>query len=614
MEGWIMGDIRTSQFGGTPFGNNAGRPSSPIVGQPYFNGEEKRLELYTSAGWQNIVSETPGVVSVSGNYIETVGSATFEITGTNFTTGAIASVIGTNGVEINATSTTVNSIVSVSASFTGLVRANEPYDLKITNTSNLFGLLPDAIYVNNILSWQTAAGSLGTFGEEVSISVSAVALDDSTLTYSLASGSTLPSGITLNSSTGVISGTLPGIATNTTYTFTINASDGSNPAVPRTFSIASVAAPEWNTSAGSLGSVNLGGSASFNVSATSPGGSSLVYALASGSSLPLGLSLSSSGQITGTAPTVATNTTYTFTINVSDAINPVVARIFSIIVNGPTISGGLLASDATYYYRVFKTNDNFITNFSTSIDVLAIAGGGGGGQSGGGAGGLIVSDAKSISAGTYPMVIGTGGAAGVAGLNTTCFGHTANGGGRGGLNNDTAGGSGGSGGGSGRDYGTAGSATQGSGAGFTGYGFNGGNASQSGHGGAGGGGGAGAAGSNGSGNGNQSAEVGGAGGAGHNGKATTLAAIASVMPSDWQTATASGRIAGGGGTAGNSGSALAGGSGAGGAGGGGRGFNPTVNGFYGDPGINHTGGGGGSSRQGGDGLVVIRYLRSAVGG
>ena len=609
-----MPDIRTSQFGGTPFGNNAGRPEGPIIGQPYFNGEEKRLELYTSAGWQNIVSETPGVVSVSGNYLESVGSATFEVTGTNFTTGAIASVIGTNGVEINATSTTVNSIVSVSASFTGLVRANEPYDLKITNTSNLFGLLPDAVYVNNILSWQTAAGSLGTFGEQVAISVSAIAIDDSTLSYSLASGSTLPSGITLNSSTGVISGTLPNIATNTTYTFTINASDGSNPAVPRTFSIASVAAPEWNTLAGSLGSVNLGGSASFTVSATSPGGSTLAYALASGSSLPSGLSLSSGGQITGTAPTVTTNTTYTFTINVSDPINPVVPRTFSIIVNGPTISGGLLASDATYYYRVFKTNDNFITNFSTSVDVLAIAGGGGGGvQAGGGAGGLIVSDAKSITAGTYPIVVGTGGLATAAGLNTTAFGHTANGGGRGGMSNDTQGGSGGSGGGSGRDYGTAGSATQGSGVGFIGYGFNGGNSSSSGHGGAGGGGGAGAAGATGTGNGSQSAEGGGAGGAGHNGKSSWLSAIASVMPSDWQTATSSGRIAGGGGTASNVGTSF-GTSGAGGAGGGGRGFNPSVGGFYGDPAINFTGSGGGSNRAGGDGLVVIRYLRSAVGG
>jgi hypothetical protein len=272
MEGWIMGDIRTSQFGGIPFGNNANRPTG-ATGQPYFNGEEKRLELYTSAGWQNIVSETPGVVSVSGNYLESVGSATLEVTGTNFTTGAIASVIGTNGVEVNANSTTVNSIVSISANFSGLVAANEPYDLKITNTSNLFGLLPDAIYVNNILNWQTAAGSLGTFNEQVAISVSATATDDSTITYALASGSTLPSGITLNSASGLISGTLPDVATNTTYTFTINASDNLNPVVARTFSITSTA---FNAEVLLVG--GGGGGANGNGNTGGGGAGGLVYA------------------------------------------------------------------------------------------------------------------------------------------------------------------------------------------------------------------------------------------------------------------------------------------------------------------------------------------------
>ena len=229
--------------GGIPYGNNAGRPQNPAIGRLYSNGEEKRLELYTSTGWQNIVSETPGVVSISGNYLESVGSATLEITGTNFGTGAIAAVIGTNGVEIQAGSTTVNSIVSISATFSGLSAAYEPYDVKVTNTSNLFGLLPDGLYINQSPIWQTSAGSLGTFNEQVSITLSALSATDpesTPVTYSLASGSTLPSGISLNGSTGVISGTLPDITTDTTYSFTINASDGLN-IIPRTFSFSSVA-------------------------------------------------------------------------------------------------------------------------------------------------------------------------------------------------------------------------------------------------------------------------------------------------------------------------------------------------------------------------------------
>jgi len=516
-----MGDIRTSQFGGIPFGNSANRPANSL-GQPYFNGEEKRLELYTAAGWANIVQQAPTITGVSGQYLETNASNTVQIIGTNFAEGAIAYATGTNGAEISATTTTFVNSVQVNATFSGLSGANEPYNIKVLNPSNLFGILANALYINQTPAWNTISGSLGSFDLSTSVNTSVLAIDpeNQPLTYSI-SGGALPSGLSLNSVTGVITGTAPAVTTTTTYSFSVNVSDGNNSST----------------------------------------------------------------------------------------------RAFSITINGPTVSGGILASDSTYYYRVFKTSGNFALNFSTTVDVLAIAGGGGGGaQAGGGAGGLIVSDAKSITAATYPIVVGTGGLATASGLNTTAFGHTANGGGRGGMSNDTAGGSGGSGGGSGRDYGTAGSATQGSGVGFIGYGFNGGNASQTGHGGAGGGGGAGGAGANGTGNGSQSAEGGGAGGAGHNGKSSWLSAIASVMPSDWQTATASGRIAGGGGTAGNSGSAASASSGAGGAGGGGRGFHPSVGGVYGDPGINHTGSGGGSNRNGGDGIVVIRYLRTAVGG
>ena len=226
---------------GIPFGNTASRPTA-VTGQPYFNGEAGRLEMFTPQGWQNIVQEVPGVASITGTYSEATNSGTITIAGTNFTSGAIASAIGTNGVEIIASSTTYNSLVQVVAVFTGLSNANEPYDIKVTNPSNLFGFIPDALYVNASPVWQTTSGSLGTFAEEVSITLSALSSTDSdsaTITYALASGSTLPSGVSLNSSTGVISGTLPSITTDTTYSFTVNASDGLN-TIPRAFSINSV--------------------------------------------------------------------------------------------------------------------------------------------------------------------------------------------------------------------------------------------------------------------------------------------------------------------------------------------------------------------------------------
>lgn len=226
--------------GGIPYGNTAGRPT-PTVGRLYSNGETARLELYTATGWQNIVQETPGVSSISGVYSEQTNSGTITISGTNFVAGCYATAIGSNGVQVDATSTTFNSIVQVTATFTGLSNAYEPYDIKVTNPSNLFGIIPDALYINASPVWQTASGSLGSFTSQFSVSVSATAADsDSTITYSLASGSSLPSGVTINSSNGLISGTLPSISSDTTYNFTINASDGVN-TIPRSFSITSIA-------------------------------------------------------------------------------------------------------------------------------------------------------------------------------------------------------------------------------------------------------------------------------------------------------------------------------------------------------------------------------------
>jgi len=238
--------IRKSSSSGIPFGNTAGRPASPSSGQPYFNGDLQRLELYTGAqyGWQNIVAETPGVTGYSGTVAETNSTNTITITGTNFASGAVATIVGQDGTEYTAISTTVSNLTSISATFGVIPQNNEPYDIRVTNPSNLYGVYYDILTVNDKPYWTTAAGSLGTFTEQTSISTSALAVSDeenNTITYSLAVGSSLPTGLTLNSSTGVISGTLPNIASDTTYTFTLNASDGANIGQPRTFSITSLA-------------------------------------------------------------------------------------------------------------------------------------------------------------------------------------------------------------------------------------------------------------------------------------------------------------------------------------------------------------------------------------
>jgi len=403
MEGWIMSDIRTSSLGGIPFGNNAGRPTA-TTGQPYFNGEAGRLELYTGTGWENIVQEVPGVSSISGVYSQSANSGVITIYGTNFVSGAYATAIGSNGEQINASSTTYNSLIQLTATFTGLSNANEPYDIKVTNPSNLFGMLPDALYVNASPVWQTASGSLGTFNEQVSVSVSATATDsDSTIAYTLASGSTLPSGVTLNSSTGLISGTLPDISTDTTYNFTINASDGVN-TIPRSFSITSryLIVMEYllvgGGGAGANGNGNTGGG----------GAGGLVYS---------------------SSYTVSPSTSLLVTVGLGGAQK----------ADGPNLSGN--AGNPSYFGSVIAAGGGGGVGWG---DDLSTRGGGNGGGGGGenpggtqtqttlnsGVSGILQYGNNGGNAGAWSppyFTGGGGGGAGAAGANGTSSG-TANGG------------------------------------------------------------------------------------------------------------------------------------------------------------------------------------------
>lgn len=353
----------TSAVKAIPFGNTSSRPANPQIGQPYFNGQESRLELYTTTtGWQNIVQETPAVVNVVGQLNETA-SSTIQINGTNFAAGAVAYVVGTNGVETAATTTSLVSVVEISAVFPGLSASYEPYDVKVVNPSNLYGVLYETLSVNNVPVWSTAAGSLGTFTELQSVSVTVAATDttDSTnspLSYSVVSGS-LPPGLSL-SSAGIISGTLSSnVITNTTYSFTIAATDGRNTAITRAFSITiNDRDPIWSTGT-TLPTFTRNVAYSTTVAATEDDSGAITYSLVSGS-LPTGLSLSSSGVISG-IPTSSTNASFTARATVT-ASGTTADRTFNMPNTGPVwTTFGTIGYTNTYSYQLVATDDSGIS-------------------------------------------------------------------------------------------------------------------------------------------------------------------------------------------------------------------------------------------------------------
>jgi hypothetical protein len=144
---------------------------------------------------------------------------------------------------------------------------------------------------------------------------------------------------------------------------------------------------------------------------------------------------SSPGGFTGTGASspitvsgLTAGTAYTFTVTASHANGQSAASSASNSVTPAipiTVTGGTLASDATYYYRKFTSNGTLeVTGGSLTVDVLSVAGGGGGGGvmgifrggGGGGGGGVLLHSSQSIS-GTRAVTVGAGGAADLS--NTT---------------------------------------------------------------------------------------------------------------------------------------------------------------------------------------------------
>jgi hypothetical protein len=161
------------------------------------------------------------------------GGETVTITGTGFSnTGGTPQVfIGTTVVP------TVTYVSSTSLTFTTPALSVNVYSLYVVNSDGGVGIYAPGISFSGTPTWTTAAGSIGSTQQNSSSSFTVLATSDSVVTYSVKAGSSLPSGLSLNSSTGAITGTAPTPANQTTYTFTLTATDTENQTTDRTFSI-----------------------------------------------------------------------------------------------------------------------------------------------------------------------------------------------------------------------------------------------------------------------------------------------------------------------------------------------------------------------------------------
>ena len=224
---------------GTKLASGSTAQRGSTTGQIRFNSTTGLAEYYTGTAFKSI-DAAPTVTSIDVTEVDSQagGNQTIVITGSGFNSGASVSYIGTS-VNFNASTITVNSDTQITAVApkSSFLNAQEPYGVKVTNISGLAGTLASQINVDTSPSWQTASGSLGTLAEGTSanVSVSATDPDGDTVAYSVQSGS-LPSGASLNSSTGAITGTLSSVSANTTSNFTLRATANAK-TVDRAFSM-----------------------------------------------------------------------------------------------------------------------------------------------------------------------------------------------------------------------------------------------------------------------------------------------------------------------------------------------------------------------------------------
>ena len=166
----------------------------------------------------------------------TVGGQTVYINGSGFQTN--------NAIYINGNAVPSKTFISASnLSFTTPVLSTGIYPVYVINTDSG----STAIFIPGYVSsaepaWATSAGSLSVEQNELTAwSYSLSATGDAPITYALAGGSSLPSGISL-AANGVVSGTLsspPGIGT--TYTFSVVAADAENQDSTRQFTVTTTA-------------------------------------------------------------------------------------------------------------------------------------------------------------------------------------------------------------------------------------------------------------------------------------------------------------------------------------------------------------------------------------
>jgi len=313
--------IVTPPTNGTAVASGTGVTYTPNAG---FAGGDSFTYTATNAGGTSapatvtITVANPAItIAAGGSLTATVGTAysqTFTFSGgaqpfagyqvTNLPTGLAISGSSANSVTVSGTPTSAGSF-ALAVSATDASTGSGPF-----NTSQTFTLVVNA----PTLALTPATGSFtANYAAAYSQAIAATG-GVGPYTYSLTGN--LPAGVTLNPSTGLLSGSP---TASGTFNFAVTATDTGSTGAGAPFTVQgnyslTVAAPLVTVTPTALPLATAG--AAYSATLTAAGGvGAYRFALGSGA-LPAGLSLSAGGTVSGT-PTAAG--AFAFTVNVTDA-------------------------------------------------------------------------------------------------------------------------------------------------------------------------------------------------------------------------------------------------------------------------------------------------------
>lgn len=224
------------------------------TGQFRFNSTTGLAEYYTGTEFKAI-DIAPLITSVNAsNITQAQIDAGFDlvITGTNFSSGAIVKFIGNDGTEYTSPTVTVNSDTQITARVTSNIDASkEPFDVQVTSAGGLSSVKDNLFNINASPTWSTASGNLGTisdYADATHFTLSATDPEGGTVSYTESTSNLTGAGLALGSSNGQITGNPNDVSNNTTVSFAVNASDGTN-TTNRAFNIIVTPALDGSTSA-----------------------------------------------------------------------------------------------------------------------------------------------------------------------------------------------------------------------------------------------------------------------------------------------------------------------------------------------------------------------------